>query len=123
MGFARLEFGLQFPGIFRENYSKYFGKSIEDKRAAAYGKEYHAFLEFAKERLPAQPVKFAHLTTEYLGGFIARMYLYPHAQLDISDRDVEYVLVFHPAPDQSFDKNKYIPFAQLGENEYILKRK
>ncbi len=112
-----------FFNIFKENYSKYFGKSIEQKRAIAYGKDYYNFLVFAKEKLPREPVEFGVVSSMFADHLHARIYLVPHVYTDNEEKDFPFLLVFKPAPEQLRVIKNYMLFAKRNENEYILKRK
>lgn len=108
-----------FLKIFKDNHSKYFGKTIEQKRAVAYGKDYYDFLAFSKENLPKEPVKFGLLSLQYAASLQARIYLVPHVY---AEKDFPYLLVFNPGAEQKVDAAKYKSFAKLNNNAYILKR-
>jgi hypothetical protein len=109
--------------LFKDNFNKYFGRSIEDKRAIAYGRDYYEFLRFAKEKLPAEPAKFSVISSIYAPDLSSRIYLVPHVYTDPADKDLAYLLIFNPRPDQNYDKTNFTLFAKLNDNEYILRKK
>lgn len=113
---------LNFFKIFKGNFSKYFGKTIEQKRAIAYGKDYYDFLVFAKEKLPKEPVEFGLLSSRYAASLQARIYLVPHVYIDNPDKDFLYLLLFHPSSDRTFEQKNYKTLTKLDEDKIILKR-
>jgi len=113
---------LNYFNIFKDNFSKYFGKTIEEKRAVAYGVNYYNFLEFVRKSLPAEPVKLSIISSLYAPDLQARIFLIPHILADPTDKSLQYLLIYHPSPDQKYDKKSFSLYAGLREDEYILKR-
>jgi len=109
--------------IFRDNFGKYFGRSIEQKHAIAYGQDYYDFLVFAKEKLPAEPVHFGVLSSRYAPDLQPRIFLVPHVLVEPTSAKVEYLLIFNPEPKQLASAKSFAPYAALNKNAYILKRK
>lgn len=112
---------LNYYRIFETNFVKYFGRPIAEKRMASYGKAYYDFLLFAKENLPKEAVNFSVVSSLYAPDLTARIFLVPHVYVRQTDKDLQYLLVFHPAPDQKIDAN-FTPYAKFKDGEYILKR-
>jgi len=106
--------------IFKDNYSKYFGKTIEEKRAIAYGKDYYDFLVFAKEKLPKEPIKFGLLSSRYAASLQARIYLVPHILNDALSQS-SYLLVFYPDQKELAAEKGFSLLAKLNDNAYIMK--
>ena len=112
--------------ILKDNYHKYFGKTIEQKRAVAYGLEYYDFLMFAKEHLPKEPVKFGLL--DWSGNdrlqvtLRTRTLLIPHYYIENAERDYPFLLVYHPDPSSVWREKYYTLFAKYKDKEYIMKR-
>lgn len=113
---------INYYNIFKSNFAKYAGKSIEEKRALAYGQEYYDFLAFAKHNLPKKAVKFGILSSSFAPDLQARIYLVPHIFTREGEGDFTYLLVFHPRPDQKINLKQYQVHAKFKENEYILKK-
>jgi len=107
--------------IFKDNYSKYFGKTIEEKRAIAYGKDYYDFLVFAKEKLPKAPIKFGLLSSRYAASLQARIYLVPHIFNGALSQS-SYLLVFYPDKKELAAEKGFSLLAKLNDNAYIMKR-
>jgi hypothetical protein len=112
---------INYFNIFRENFAKYFGKSIEEKRAIAYGRDYYDFLVFARNKLPQTPVYFGAVSSRYAADLQARIYLVPHILTDPKSPQAAYLLIFHPGPKQLEQTTGFSPFARLNKNAYILK--
>ena len=108
--------------IFKDDYSKYFGKTIEQKRAIAYGKDYYDFLVFAKEKLPKAPIQFGLLSSRYAASLQARIYLVPHIFNDALSQS-SYLLVFHPDQKELAAQKGFSLLAKLNDNAYILHQK
>jgi hypothetical protein len=108
--------------IFQDNYAKYFGKSIEQKRAVTYSQEYYDFLVFAKEKLSKEPVKFGTLSSLPFPQLQARIFLIPHVWTSNKTIDYPYLLVYRPSKNQSFDHNKYRLLAKRSDQELIYER-
>jgi hypothetical protein len=109
-------------GILKDNFDKYFGKSIEIKRAIAYGKDYYDFLVFVRNKLPKKPVSFSILSSRYAPELQSRIFLVPHILVDPAKDNPEYLLIFNPEPKQLELTKKYCPYAKLNQNAYILTR-
>lgn len=108
--------------LFKKNFSKYYGKSIEEKRAIAYGKEYYDFLVFAREKLPKEPVNFGLISTKYTADLQARIFLVPHIFVDHNKDKVSYLLVYQPDKKQVAATKGYYLFKKQNSNAYIMKR-
>ena len=111
-----------FFNIFKNNLKPYFGKTIEGKRAVAYGVDFYEFLKFTKNQLPKKPVKFGLLTSNYAPFLQTRIYLFPHHYEENFSSPPPYLLIFRPTPTQTYNKNLHTPYAQLNDQAYILKR-
>lgn len=109
--------------IFRDNFGKYFGRSIEEKHAIAYGQDYYDFLVFAKEKLPAEPVHFGVLSSRYAPDLQPRIFLVPHVLVAPDSPKADYLLVFAPKPDQLAMAKGFRSYAQLDKSAYILKKR
>lgn len=107
--------------IFKDNYTKYFGKSIEKKRSEAYGRDYYEFLSFAKEKLPQSNATLSVLSSRYAPDLQARIYLIPNVYIS-PDKSPEYLLVFYPGKDQTYDKGKYRMLAQYKDDQFLVAR-
>jgi len=114
---------INYFNIFRDNFSKYFGKTIEEKHAIAYGKDYYDFLVFARDKLPAEPVHFGVLSSRYAPELQPRIFLVPHVLVEPTSSKAEYLLLFNPTPEQLATAKGFRSYAQLDKNAYILKRK
>lgn len=113
---------LNYLNISRDNYNKYFGRNIEQKRAIAYGQDYYDFLVFARDKLPAEPVYFGVLSSRYAADMQARISLVPHILDEPRAARVTYLLVFYPDAKQLDQLSGFTFFAGLDKNAYILKR-
>jgi len=111
-----------YCNLFKNNFSKYFGKSIEEKRAVAYGKEYYDFLVFAKEKLPEEPINYRLISAKYTADLQARIFLTPHIQADRNKEKVLYLLVYQPDIKQLAAIKGYYLFKKQKDNAYIMKR-
>ncbi|MFH1387626.1 MAG: hypothetical protein ABIH50_08170 [bacterium] len=107
--------------IFKDNFSKYFGKSIEAKREITYGKDFYKYLAFAKEKLPKKPVKFAFLSSRYAAELQARIYLIPHVLTRDISQEAEYLLFFQSDPNQHVNKT-FSFYAKFADGQYIMKK-
>ena len=112
---------LNYFNIFKSNL-KYAGHTLAEKREIAYGSDYYAFLDFAKQKLPPQPVKFAVLSSRYAPDLQARIFLVPHILSDLENKETNYILVFQPDPGQKIKANNLPIYAKLNENAYIVKK-
>lgn len=113
---------INYFGLFRKNFGKYFGKSIETKRSIAYGREYYDFLVFAKEKLPQNPVDFSIVSKRPAMDLQARIYLVPHIFVRYNETKPSYLLVYHPGHNQKEVMKGYKQFSKLNNNAYILKK-
>jgi len=112
-----------FANLFKINYQKYYGKSLEQKHAEAYGQDYYAFLKFAAQKLPKTPVYFALYSSIPSSDLAARLFLVPHVYAGDTSRKPDYLLVFFPTPDQLKQLQGLPVFARLDNNKYIVKGK
>lgn len=110
---------LNYLNLFKANYAKYAGKTLEQKHQLAYGKDYYDFLVFAEAKLPRQPVQFSLISSKYAADLAARIRLVPHI---LVNKPADYVLVFEPAAEQLTPYRNYTLAAKLNELSYILKK-
>ncbi len=108
--------------IFKNNYTKYFGKSIENKHAKAYGRDYYDFLRFAKLKLPQKKATLGILSSLFAPGLQARIYLIPNVLIS-PEKNPDYLLIFNQAKDQSYNKNMYKIHEKYKTGQYIVKRR
>jgi hypothetical protein len=123
--FLSLNSDYNYFSWFKHNNAKYLGKTMREKRIAAYGQELIEYLDFVREKLPQEPVLYNISTNYYAFEHKARILLYPPHQSveDPNDKFPPYTLVFYPKADYAYDTEKYVIFAKMDENKYILKRK
>lgn len=111
-----------FVNLFKDDFTKYFGKTIEQKRSVAYGQELYDFLVFAKKSLPAKPVEFQIVSSTYSPDLQGRIYLLPHIYSYSFDRKPDYLLVYKPSLEQLAKVKGFSLVARLNDNAYIVKR-
>ncbi|MBU0629966.1 MAG: hypothetical protein KKC80_03490 [Candidatus Margulisbacteria bacterium] len=109
--------------LFKDNYQKYFGKTIEQKHAEAYGEDYYEFLKFAAKTLPKKPVNFLIYSSINSPDLAGRLFLVPHVLAGDVNKKADYILVFYPTPDQIKQLQGLPVFARLDNNKYIVKGK
>ncbi|MBU0573546.1 MAG: hypothetical protein KKH83_03600 [Candidatus Margulisbacteria bacterium] len=106
-------------GIFKQDASTYFGKSLRDKRASIplMRKGLYPFLEFCEEKIPAGA------SYKIIGEFGSYESLYPPFYLypRQSSEEPEYVIVYHPK--EKPDLPGATMAASFKDGEYILKIK
>jgi hypothetical protein len=114
---------INYFNIFKSDMAVYGGKTLGQKRALIYGQDYYAFLTAAREKLPLKPAKFAIISSKYAADHQARIFLVPHVlTTDLNDKDLEYILAFHPPPAYTYYKNKFKFLIKFNADEYILRK-
>lgn len=105
--------------ITRDNFNKYYGKSLEEKRAVAYGQDLYRFLTFAKEALPQQPTNFAFIGSQAMSDLQARIILIPHRLVELKDAPA-YLLLFQ-SPNTTLPAG-YVRYKAFDKNSSILRK-
>jgi hypothetical protein len=113
---------VNYISIARDNFGKYYGKSLAQKQAVAYGQDYYDFLAFAQVKLPKEPVYFGVISSRYMPDLQARILLIPHILTDPRSPNADYLLVINPEPKQLSQISGFAMFAKFNQNAFILKR-
>ncbi|MBU0630340.1 MAG: hypothetical protein KKC80_05410 [Candidatus Margulisbacteria bacterium] len=114
---------LNYFSLFKVNYQKYFGKTIEQKHAEAYGEDYYEFLKFAAKTLPKKPVNFLIYSSINSPDLAGRLFLVPHVLAGDVNKKPDYILAFYPNSDQTKQLQSLPVFAKLDNGKYIVKGK
>src|SRR3989339_194756 len=114
---------LNYFSLFKVNYQKYFGKTIDQKHAEAYGEDYLTFLKFTADKLPRKPVSFVVYSSINSPELAGRLFLAPHILASDVNKLPDYILVFYPTPDQIKQLRGLPVLAKLDANKYIVKGK
>lgn len=100
------------------DFQTYWGRSLDEKRAAISGGDLYEYVKFVNENLPERTV------VNFVGPVYFReraaMYLYPNTFRH--KEAAEYVLVYGETPDPEKYGN-YETFATFREGKYIMKRR